>query len=75
MWTQPSGAHDSIWSNRYNPSFGWGSAETIEDYDDGTTREPEVAVAPSGEAVAIWSQRVGGNDEIWSNRLAFRDTD
>jgi hypothetical protein len=67
--------HVSIWSNRYTPSFGWGTAEPIETWDGGRAREPEVAMDTNGEAVAVWSQRTGGADRIWSNRLRWRDAD
>jgi hypothetical protein len=75
VWTQPDGVHVSIWSNRYTPSFGWGTAEPIETWDGGRAREPEVAMDTNGEAVAVWSQRTGGADRIWSNRLRWRDAD
>jgi len=73
VWTQPDDIHISIWSNRYNTSFGWGTPGTIEDHHGGRGREPEVAMDPNGNAVAVWSQRVGQSDEIWSNRLTWRD--
>jgi hypothetical protein len=75
VWTQPDGVHISIWSNRYTPSFGWGAAEPIENWDRGRAREVEVAMDPNGNAVAVWSMRVRGNDEIWFNRLAWPDSE
>lgn len=72
LWTQPHGTQPSIWSNRYTPSLGWGVSELIEFHDGGRAVWPEVAMDPNGEAVAVWSQRVGAKDEIYSNRLEWR---
>jgi hypothetical protein len=74
VWTQLDGSHDSIWSNLFTPSFGWRGAEPIEMYDRGRAQQPEVAMDASGGAVAVWTQRVGGSDEIWSNRLEWPDS-
>jgi hypothetical protein len=73
VWHQPILTRLDIWSNRYTPSEGWGAAEPIENHHGGRGQEPEVAMDTNGNAVAIWSQRVGPNDEIWSNRLTWRD--
>jgi hypothetical protein len=72
VWSQPDDVHISVWSNRYTPSLGWGTAELIEFNNVSRARELEVAMGPNGEAVAVWSQRVGGRDDIWSNRLLWR---
>ena len=74
VWTQLDGSHDSIWSNLFTPSFGWRTAEPVEMYDRGRAQQPEVAMDPNGVAVAVWTQRVGGSDEIWSNRLEWPDS-
>jgi len=75
VWIQPDGSQDSIWSNRYTPSFGWGNEEPIETFDGGRAVQPEVAMEPKGNAVAVWTQRTRGNDQIWSNRLEWPDLD
>ena len=70
VWTQTQsdGVNEDIWSNRYTPSDGWGTAERIETDDAGSASEARVAVDPSGIAVAVWTQFDGTGDNIWSNR-------
>jgi len=72
LWTQPDGAQLSIWSNRYTGSLGWGAAEVIEFFDRSRVWQAEVAIDAGGNAIAVWAQRVGANDELWSSRLAER---
>jgi len=52
-----------IWSNRYTPSNGWGTAEELS--DGGVS--PQVAIDPSGNALAVWAQWDGALSH-WSNR-------
>jgi hypothetical protein len=66
VWVQFDGVTDSVWSNRYTASGGWGRSEAIKSEDPRRANGPQVAVDFAGDAVAIWSQ--GGN--LWSNRLA-----
>jgi len=68
VWAQFDGMRDSIWSNRYVPGLGWGSAQLIETNDAGDALAPEVAVDESGNAVAVWWQSDGMRYDIWSNR-------
>jgi len=74
VWTQSHGMQPSVWSNRYTPSSGWGAAEPVEDYDGSRVFEPHVAMDANGNAVAIWTQGVGAHDQVWSNRLTWRDS-
>jgi len=75
MWIQPDvdGTQPSVWSNRYTPSLGWGIAEVIEDLDRNPVFDRDVAIDPNGNAVAIWSQRFGAQDTLWSCRLESRN--
>jgi hypothetical protein len=56
-----------IWSNRYTPLSGWGTAERIENHD-GDARFPQVTVDPQGNATAVWHQGDVESRDIWSNR-------
>ena len=63
VWEQDDGTRDNIWANRFTPSAGWGVAEQIETDNAGDTRQPQVALDPNGNAVAVWSQSDGAPRE------------
>ena len=66
VWTQPDMSGQNIYSNRYTASTGlWGTPELIET-DDGTTNFPQIAMDPSGNAIAVWIQDIV-NHHIYSN--------
>ncbi|MBF8258450.1 MAG: repeat-containing protein [Actinobacteria bacterium] len=67
VWVQSDGTADSIWSNRYVPGTGWGTATLIET-GAGQASSPQVAMGNSGNATAVWVQSDGTADSIWSNR-------
>jgi len=68
VWHQSDGIRNNIWSNRYIPGFGWGTAELIETDNTGDAVFPQVAVNASGNAVAVWDQTDSTRNNIWANR-------
>ena len=68
VWEQWGGARWNIWSNRYTPSAGWGTAELVETEDAGDALFTQVAFDANGNALAVWQQRDGARWSIWSNR-------
>jgi hypothetical protein len=74
VWYQWDGTRDSIWSNRWTPSGGWGTAERIETDDAEDARGPQVAIDAIGDAVAVWQRfdttldRQERRASVWSNR-------
>jgi len=68
VWIQVSGPFASIWANRYVVGTGWGTAGLAETNDTGGADGPQVAVDPSGNAVATWRQWDGAVNDIWANR-------
>ena len=70
VWEQHDGTRWNIWSNRYAVGTGWGTAGLIETNNAGSAWYPQVAVDPSGNAVAVWKQDDGTRDNIWANRYA-----
>jgi hypothetical protein len=55
VWTQNGETYRDTWSVRFSGST-WGTPEPIDDYDDGDTVEPDIAVDGNGVAHAVWSQ-------------------
>lgn len=75
VWIQQdlSSADQIVWSNRYVPGSGWGTAEPIDDMPTPSIGlEIAVGVDAAGNAIAMWTRPVGiGNvDVIWSNRYS-----
>jgi hypothetical protein len=48
--------YSTIWSNRFAPSEGWGTAGRIENNTEGQADGAQVAMDPSGNAVVVWAQ-------------------
>ena len=69
VWEQLDGTRYNIWANRFTPTAGWGAAERIETDNAGSAFDAQVAVDPSGNAVAVWYQDDGTRDNIWANRF------
>jgi hypothetical protein len=69
VWQQSDGTRDNIWANRFTPSGGWSVPERIETDNAGDAQRPQVALDPSGNAVAVWFQSDGTGDNIWANRF------
>jgi probable HAF family extracellular repeat protein len=68
VWDQNNGKVDSIWANHYVPGTGWGIATLIEFDDLSYARYPQIAVDQSGNAIAVWQQSYGGDNNILANR-------
>ena len=71
VWEQSEGvpAPYTIFANRFTPTAGWGAPEQIETDDGGYAAYPQVAVDPSGNAIAVWQQQGGARDTIFANRF------
>ncbi|MBT4289573.1 MAG: hypothetical protein HOD92_19800, partial [Deltaproteobacteria bacterium] len=67
VWRQPDDFRNNIWANRYVAGTGWGAAELIET-DAGNANYPQVAIDPSGNAMAVWRQSDGTRLNILANR-------
>lgn len=67
VWYQSDGTDESIRSNRYTETNGWGTAELIGTKAD-TAKSPRIAFDNSGNALAVWYQNDGVRDNIYANR-------
>ncbi len=68
VWQQTGTTNTNIYSNRFTKGIGWGSPELIETDTSGYAQNSQVAVDPSGNAVAVWHQLDGSLYNVWSNR-------
>jgi Glucodextranase, domain B len=68
VWFQYDGSRADIWSNRYVVGAGWEVAQLAETNVSQGAYCPDVAVASSGDAVAVWHQYDGTQHNIWANR-------
>lgn len=69
MWEEDDLTRKNIWVSRYTPASGWGEAELLETDDVGDavlatdplrfTPRQNIAMAPDGTAIAVWSQSEG----------------
>lgn len=67
VWYQYDGTRDNAWARRYTPTGGWDTAVLLET-DNGNVNNPALAVAPGGQAVAVWNQHDGlSRFNIWAN--------
>ncbi len=69
VWTEDGTAHLSAAANRYVPGSGWGTARLIETNSAGDVGVTSVAVAPAGNAFAVWQQNDGVSWSAWANRF------
>ncbi len=63
------GSRDDLWANRYVPGTGWGTPTLIATSNAGSAYAPQIAVAASGEAVAVWEQLDGTRTDLWANHF------
>ena len=68
VWRQPDDFRNNIWANRYVAETGWGTAELIETDNVSGAYSPQLAIDPSGNAMAVWEQYDGSRNNIWANR-------
>lgn len=68
VWVQSDGVHSNAWSKCYAPLMGWEPPQLVDTNELGDTYEPQIAVDPQGNAIAVWLRADGTRLSIWSNR-------
>jgi len=61
----PPGA--TIWASSYTAAGGWYKAERIDPRDISNATNPQIAIDPAGNALAVWQEDLGSSG-IWQNR-------
>jgi len=72
-WNAQGDPTDTFWANRFTPAAGWETEERIERNDQGSSGSPRVAMDPQGNAMAVWPQWSGTQENVWSNRFTSSD--
>lgn len=67
VWSKDPGTGYDMFSNRYVAGSGWGSDEIIESYDDTNERYPRIGMDGQGNAIAVWRQIDGVDNNIITN--------
>ncbi len=57
-----------LWSNRFVPGQGWGTAERVDTSNSTYSRNPEIAADPAGNVTVVWAELQGAYNNIRSNR-------
>lgn len=66
-------AEGAIWSNGYDPNAGWKTAVLVEaDYIERYDADPDVAIDPNGNALAVWGGVFNYRGTVWSSRYTPR---
>jgi hypothetical protein len=69
VWVQHDGSVDSVYAARYDASSGQWSAPPPLELAAGAAQSPRIAVNDQGDAVAVWIQTVGTQNQVFSSRL------
>jgi hypothetical protein len=70
LWEQFDGIQWSIYANRLMSGV-WGGVEVLETGDAGNALDPQLALAPNGDGVAVWEQSDGVRFNVYANRLTM----
>jgi Bacterial Ig-like domain len=65
VWSQ-SGV-SGIWANRHEAGTGWSGAQSIQ-FEPGSASGPRVDANSRGDALAVWQQFNGTNNDTWASR-------
>jgi hypothetical protein len=66
VWEQSDGMHSHIWTSRYVPGVGWGTAARLETGCAGNAYLPHTAMDGSGNAMVVWTHHNGQCFDLWA---------
>ncbi len=70
VWLDVDGQNKNVWTNRYSPENGWGSAEMIESNNAGISDELDLVADGTGNVTVIWQRYDEGKNSLWANRYS-----
>jgi hypothetical protein len=70
VWPQSDGARFNLYAARMTPAGTWGAPILIETQNTGDVGSADLAIDPSGNAIAVWTQSDGTRYNVHANRYA-----
>ena len=66
----------NVWANTYTPTTGWGSALEIDEYNQGDSLYPQVAINNNGVAIIVWSNTntITNESRVMAQTFTFADS-
>jgi hypothetical protein len=65
-----NGPISQVQANSYSPGSGWSTLNVVEPSPAGHSRDPQLAIAPDGNAVAVWWQSTSTRANVWASSYA-----
>jgi hypothetical protein len=72
VWSQHDGVRRVIMASRFGPDEGWSAPEPIDRSGDDDADELRLVMDRNGNAIAVWTQTLDGEDRLWANRFSPR---
>lgn len=69
VWAQSQGTLESVWANRF-VGGEWGTPEPVDEDDLNDASFAEVALAATGDGVAVWVSLDPSGFDLWASRFA-----
>jgi hypothetical protein len=70
VWSQHDGVRRVIMASRFVLDEGWSAPEPIDRYGDDDANQVRLAMDRMGNAIAVWTQALDGEDRLWANRFS-----
>lgn len=70
VWSQTHEQQHDVWASGSAAGIGWTSPESIQSVGSDLGQEPDLAIDPEGNGIAVWHQYRDGSVRVWANRFA-----
>lgn len=65
VWTYDDG---TVWARRFTQAGGWETPVALKENSLQYAEEPDVAIGPDGNAMAVWTRFEAGGISVWASR-------
>ncbi len=70
VWCHYDGSRVGLRAYRYSAGNGWGSAMQLDGDSAGNAEKPQIAFDGSGNAIVVWRQDDGTDNNLWAKRYS-----